>query len=522
MNINIALNIIKKNLFAKVVFKRIVISVSAMIIFLLIAGSLFSLYNRKILIEDGWEVLALEKQTFSNMIQSSINDALFFQDLLVNELSSTQNRSYQQVIDHMTKHFKYFHDVNNQYDQIRFIDIKGNEVIRTNWNNLTHKAQKDMTLQNKKHRYYFKNAIALKNNEVYISPLDFNMEHKKIVTPYQPTIRVATPVILNNKKLGIIVINIAIPAFIDQLKRIDKLSKGNIIFISSQGYCIMHSPSKYKWSHLLKKSDKPTFPILYPKATRPLLSADHAERLMTKYGIFLCNPLHKTYAKFVYSDLNTTLLYFLPYYTIFGFSPWLTTTIIIFFLFLAFLIGWLWGNLKLKQMEFEKTLKKMARTDALTGLMNRYAFHEQFNYEKERVTRYPAALSIAMIDIDHFKQLNDKYGHIIADEILRKLSSILKETLRKVDYICRFGGEEFVILLPETNLEQAIVIIERIRKVIEKYKYISKEKQIQFTISAGITQWKDKSDTIDKILFRVDQLLYQAKNQGRNKVVAHS
>jgi diguanylate cyclase (GGDEF)-like protein len=161
----------------------------------------------------------------------------------------------------------------------------------------------------------------------------------------------------------------------------------------------------------------------------------------------------------------------------------------------------------------------MAKTDALTQLMNRYTFHEKFADEIERQRRYSTHLSIAMIDIDHFKKLNDEHGHIIVDEVLKKFAMILKNILRKVDAICRFGGDEFVILLPHKNLTEATNVMNRIRVLIEKTTFTHIEKNITITVSAGVTEW-NSTDTMDTALTRVDKLLYKAKNTGRNKVVS--
>jgi len=488
---------------------------------MILTGSLSILYNKKLLIEDGWEMLSLQKQSFDNMVQSAIDDALFFKNLFATELASNENRRYQSVLEQMTQHILHFHSVHLKYSVMRFLDIDGNEIIRTNKSSETGQVSQAKSLQNKKYRGYFKKSIRLKDNEVYISPLNFNMEYKKILAPYRPTVRVVTPLIVNQKKLGLIVLNIAVPYFIATLKKIDKISKGNIIFLANHGYCLMYSPSKYRWNRLLKEDKQKKLLILYPKSLQPALDTTRNEQLNTKYGIFLCAPLHYAPKKNIYSDLNSTLLYFLPHYIILGLSIWLVICLIIFLVFLAVLIGTLWGNLTLRKLEFDRTIKKMARTDALTGLMNRYAFNEQFAYEANRQARYPSTLSIAMIDIDHFKQLNDKYGHIIADEVLKKLSSLLKNNLRIIDFICRFGGEEFIILLPQTSLHRAKVVFERIRLAIEKEKFELQNQCIQFTISIGITQWTYKTDTINKVLTRVDKLLYKAKSQGRNRIVTH-
>ncbi len=165
----------------------------------------------------------------------------------------------------------------------------------------------------------------------------------------------------------------------------------------------------------------------------------------------------------------------------------------------------------------EEMLEKLARTDTLTGLLNRRAFFGIFEYERSKSSRKNNELSIIMGDIDHFKEKNDKYGHDMGDYILKTTAEIFKNNLRKQDSICRWGGEEFVILLPEVCLQAAITVAEKLRKKIESHDFVFTDISIQVTMSFGVSRF-DPQKNFDENLKITDKYLYRSKENGRNQV----
>jgi diguanylate cyclase (GGDEF)-like protein len=167
-------------------------------------------------------------------------------------------------------------------------------------------------------------------------------------------------------------------------------------------------------------------------------------------------------------------------------------------------------------------LEHRAYSDYLTGLANRRYFLKLAETELERALRYGGKLSILMLDIDHFKQVNDTYGHKVGDLVLTKLAEVSLATLRDVDTIGRVGGEEFAILLPETTDLQAVDAAERLRNALSAARVILEGGlPLHFTVSVGVTTLNDKETNIDTLLNQADQALYQAKNQGRNRVCSY-
>ncbi len=163
-------------------------------------------------------------------------------------------------------------------------------------------------------------------------------------------------------------------------------------------------------------------------------------------------------------------------------------------------------------------LERRAYSDYLTGLANRRYFLEQAENELARALRYRNELSILMLDVDHFKQVNDTYGHKVGDIVLKKLSEVCRATLRDVDIVGRIGGEEFAILLPETGLEQALEAAERLRAAIDAARVaLNDDLPLHFTASFGVTTLNEKDANIDVLLNQADQALYRAKGTGRNR-----
>jgi diguanylate cyclase len=153
-----------------------------------------------------------------------------------------------------------------------------------------------------------------------------------------------------------------------------------------------------------------------------------------------------------------------------------------------------------------------ARTDPLTGLSNRRALDDALASQFAMMARYDTMFSVAILDIDHFKSVNDQQGHLSGDRILKNLAILLDESVRETDVAARYGGEEFVIVMPQTNLNGACVFTERLRKLVEQ--------DLSITLSAGVAK-ASSGDSRDTLLARADAALYSAKTNGRNCVFRH-
>jgi two-component system, cell cycle response regulator len=165
-------------------------------------------------------------------------------------------------------------------------------------------------------------------------------------------------------------------------------------------------------------------------------------------------------------------------------------------------------------------LADLSHRDGLTDLDNYREFRRQLTEETMRSSRYGRPFSLLMLDLDHFKQVNDTYGHLAGDEALRGLAALIRREVRPVDRIARYGGEEFAIILPETTTVGALATAERIREIVATRPIlVNGEREVALTVSIGVGTYPDDADTEEKLVGAADQALYVAKNGGRNRVI---
>jgi len=160
--------------------------------------------------------------------------------------------------------------------------------------------------------------------------------------------------------------------------------------------------------------------------------------------------------------------------------------------------------------------RQRAVTDTLTGLPNREAYNQKLFDEMQRWQRYKHPLSLAVIDIDFFKKINDGYGHQTGDKVLKVVAHFVSKKLREIDFIARFGGEEFVLILPETNTDQSLILLNRIREKLASTPFKTGDEKITVTVSIGVAEFTD-GDSSDDVFARADEALYKAKQSGRNQ-----
>lgn len=178
------------------------------------------------------------------------------------------------------------------------------------------------------------------------------------------------------------------------------------------------------------------------------------------------------------------------------------------------------GQVVERTREDNRRLAALATTDPLTQLFNRRAFLERLTVELDRARRYGHTLSLLVVDVDHFKQINDTAGHLAGDRVLGDIGGMLQRAVRAVDLVARYGGEEFVVLLPETPLEGAVLFAERLRELLERQMFVGRgDEVVQLTVSVGVATFPATHvHSADDLFARADEALYRAKQQGRNKV----
>src|SRR5579884_218348 len=176
-------------------------------------------------------------------------------------------------------------------------------------------------------------------------------------------------------------------------------------------------------------------------------------------------------------------------------------------------------SLAIRNAEIHQEVQELASKDELTSLLNRRAFLNVVDREFRRAARYETSLALILIDIDHFKKINDGYGHLVGDQVIREIARTVQQSVRDVDTVARYGGDELVVILPKTKMQEALIAAQRIRKRIRGSLFKEGDRAIQVTLSMGIAQCPASLIKTPDDLFRLaDQALYAAKRKGRNRI----
>jgi len=245
------------------------------------------------------------------------------------------------------------------------------------------------------------------------------------------------------------------------------------------------------------------------------------------FGIFRLN-----YRSFLYISFFTLLTYGIDIALLHHFRPdgvnfhieylqgFVLALVLITFSVIGGYISALRQNLSISRSNLEKsisTIRELSIRDELTGVYNRRHFMDLLEYEKNRASRGGALFAIVMLDIDNFKEVNDKYGHLIGDEVLRKVTTAIGNALRSTDFCGRYGGDEFLLVLTQTDINAAMICSERVRSSIEKSMFPDLGTEVRITVSLGLTEYHIRED-IGAMIARADEALYRAKNTGRNRL----
>jgi diguanylate cyclase (GGDEF)-like protein len=198
-------------------------------------------------------------------------------------------------------------------------------------------------------------------------------------------------------------------------------------------------------------------------------------------------------------------------------NPIAQIVLILLFLFLAITLNFALGYVVVVRLV--RKLQHLSQHDGLTGLLNRRAMEYLLDREAQRLQRFGQPYAVMLVDIDHFKRVNDQLGHAVGDAVLASVARTLNEQAREVDRVGRFGGEEFCVLLPHTQREGALLAAERFREAVRRDPVSWGDEVVSITISVGVAAASDPTETLEALLHRADQAMYRAKAQGRDRVI---
>ncbi|MEJ2454078.1 MAG: sensor domain-containing diguanylate cyclase [Candidatus Thiodiazotropha sp.] len=436
---------------------------------------------------------------------------------------------------HLSREFALFVRRKPQYLKIRLLDNTGQELVRVNNTRGRQIIVPKIEMQNMSDRYYFSKARELSQGDIYISPLDLDMENGEIVKPYQPTIRFVTPVFDGyGVKRGIVVLNYDPAELLNRLSGLFKPLLGNTVMLNPEGYWLMGIPEDILWGFMF--DSKVTFAKRHPKVWSAIYD-NYSGTFVADDGLYVFRKAYLIHREHLGSLENLALADEAaiqhendPYWILVSKISHpqiqelstkrviITTSIYLSLFLITALISYLFAKTAAQKHLAYIKLQEHAVTDDLTGTANRRELNKLGEREFVRAKRFNRPLSFLMLDLDHFKKVNDNFGHSVGDQVLKHIATICQSTIRVQDLLARYGGEEFVILMPETDIVGAKWLADRLCSNIRKQPYRDQNGEIPMTVSIGISAIQNEDDKYEEILLRADHALYQAKDHGRNRV----
>lgn len=508
---------------------------------------------------------------------SGEKDIHFLSSISNEKLKSIQTASnLNHNLDLLTSDFYYFSQTNIQYNQVRFINKEGYEVIRINNEEGSPEIVQNNQLQYKGDRYYIQEARKLKKGEIYVSSLDLNQEKGIIEKVSTPVMRFVSPLYDENTLKGFVVLNLNVKWILQDIQRVrDRTNFENVIVLDNNGFYVLHSNEKKSWGSYKDYDTGENFKKDYPKIFHDVHNSSTLKIIESNKDILSFSPikiLKKDSKKFfvvLYIDKETYLQPLIQFT-----SKWILEMIAIFIL-IIFVGVYISNHLsepiltltktvehigkgnfdveidihtgdeieclgsEVKKMSYdlknmynnmEKLVKertkelelahaemgKMANTDSLTGLYNRHYFNQFIQNEEQRIQNFKGILTICIIDVDKFKYINDFYGHTVGDEVLKSISEILKNSVQKKDVVIRYGGDEFLIILPDCDENDTQFFINTIYDNLKLWNESSHLLQHDLSLSIGYAEYNGTSKVLDRIKV-ADERMYKIKNAKKHK-----
>lgn len=480
-------------------------------------------------LEDGVEA-------YTKLIYDGAQHAHFFAGLplVKRALSDPSGKSMEQLAPLLGR----FANAYGRYLQVRLIDNTGNERLRFERSAIEEGLVRSSELQDKSDTHYFKVARLLSPDDIYISAISPNYENGKIQTPNVPTFRTVVPIDIGeggNTRLGYFVLNTRVGDFLQSVARelVPQLDGYTVSFsvTPSDSQLLEHWVLRdgtwfYQQGEALPLPSAPSEVFIAggdPRATLNRVNRtsmvylsqnyDRAEQLPIQtaltsnltVSVAIGNADWKALiASRIYSGLLSRYLVIM--------SRSFLGSLVLAFVTLAYL-----ERAARKKRRREKLQKKLD-TDHLTGLLSRAGFETKISEIRNRAPVDGPSSALCILDIDHFKQINDTYGHATGDKVLRELAQVLDQELRDTDLLARWGGEEFVALLPNVSAHVAQRVAGRYRKSVEDFIFSGSNNEVlRVTISIGVSMCLQYD--FETTFQSADKALYEAKRLGRNKVV---
>ncbi|MBS7526912.1 GGDEF domain-containing protein [Fusibacter paucivorans] len=473
------------------------------------------------LIEKETMTLAAEKATIYNKLNKITSDLLFLTDHL--RLHDSETDDLSEVVDEWLA----FSNRKQHYDQLRYIDVNGKEKIRIDYKDGGAEVVPENKLQNKQNRYYFKDTIGLNENDIYISPLDLNVENGVLEVPIKPMLRISMPYYDDRgEKAGIVIINYDANDMLDRIKSIASLSSGTIAMLNNDGYWLYHQDDPdLEWAFMYEDKQAERFANAY-SCTWQAINQSYDGYVETSEGHFVFTKvtagqdflIDNAAYNLIMDEANWTLISMLAPASstcVFNFTLVALVQEVLeqyFYLYLvALIIALLLASLMMVKQREKDQMRYFSTYDPMTGVFNRRAGFEKIKSTFQKHAKGNLRSSLCFIDINGLKEVNDNLGHEAGDELILSVVKVIEEKIGKTDFIIRLGGDEFLIVFVDLNLDEAEAVWQ---KIIDKFREINQMEDRRYVISAshGIEEIRyNLKEHIDSIVNKADEKMYEEK-----------
>ena len=476
--------------------------------------------------------------------RSLINSEQYFIEYkigrLISDLQFIYNTLEQNVATHdepveLEELWRAYADGRMVYDQIRYLDADGNEIIRVDYDKKGSVIVPKEKLQNKRDRYYFQQTIQMSNGQIYLSPMDLNIENGAIALPINPVIRLARPFFdADGVKKGIVILNYAASDVLTQIDSIAAGSFGEVYLLNKDSFWLYNSHSSYnEWTFAYNPASTVKFSNYYPEEWG-VICAGGAGSLTSDHGYFsyatvpvsamnisasqdtdiTCQvgdwyivsfiPFTGAMGEYPSSDLGSLALASLIQYGIF----YLTIS-----LFSAVLAGFITST-RSRSLQ----VKYFSKYDAMTGAYNRREGIDKLSSAYQSLSKTNCSMSICFIDVNGLKEVNDSLGHEVGDELIVTVTKTIRAHIREDDFLIRMGGDEFLIVFPGMDDTRAEAAWSRITAEFEAIN-VTQQRKYLISVSHGIkTLDCTLNQLLDNVLNQADMKMYEEKRRIKSSI----
>jgi diguanylate cyclase (GGDEF)-like protein len=490
--------------------------------------------------------LKLQLALISNQFDSIISDLLFLsrQNELLQFVNFKEdfNKTFDEKAYKGWISTEYLELIRRKkiYDQIRYIDKTGMEIVRVNYHNGNPVVVNPAELQFKGSRYYFKDTFSLGPDEIFVSPLDLNIENGRIEIPFKPMIRFGIPIFDDNsQKMGVILFNYLAKKMLAVIEETRSLSSGSAMLLNREGFWLFSPDKQDEWGFMIDSRQEKNFSTRYPVVWSQIVSSE-ASQIDTREGLFTCAtifPLKQSLQSVKSSsgssfaageslnhmDSNAYFWKLVSHIPRQDLNSGMNRLFVKFF-FMAILLfllaaipSWIIAKAILRRKLNQIELYHSANYDTLTSLPNRSLFMDRLDQVLRHSKRYQEKFAVLFMDLDGFKAVNDTFGHDAGDQLLIQVASRLQAGTRDSDTVARLGGDEFTVIFSVINsLADARLGAQKIITSLSA-PFRIKGRNINIGASIGVSVYPDDGSEAALLLEKSDRAMYQAKKEGKNR-----